>query len=252
MKKTAVVVLNWNGKDLLERFLPILVRHTSGNAEIVIADNGSTDDSVDYVRKTFPPVRTILLGKNLGFAGGYNEALKQVEAEYYVILNSDVEVTEGWIESIITMMEGDPRIGACQPKILDIRVRNRFEYAGAAGGFIDVLGYPFCRGRILNSFEEDRGQYDDMKEVFWATGAALFIRSKLFRQAGGFDEDFFAHMEEIDLCWRIKHLGYRVMACPSSTVYHLGGATLDQGNPRKTFLNFRNGLILLFKNHPRR
>ncbi|MEX2116056.1 MAG: glycosyltransferase family 2 protein [Bacteroidota bacterium] len=252
MKKVAVIILNWNGKDLLEKFLPTLVRCMPDYAEAIIADNGSTDNSVAFVKKDFPGVRTIALEDNLGFARGYHKALKQIQSEYYVLLNSDVEVTKGWIEPIMELMEGDHRIGACQPKILDYNNRNFFEYAGAAGGFIDKLGYPFCRGRILNSFEKDRGQYDDVKEIFWATGAALFIRSELYHHAGGFDEDFFAHMEEIDLCWRIKHLGYKVMYCPSSKVYHLGGGTLNQTNPKKTFLNFRNGLILLFKNHPPR
>ncbi len=249
MKKIAIVILNWNGRNLLEKFLPFVVKYNSAEADIVIADNASSDDSAAFLEKNYPAVRLIRLAQNFGFAKGYNEALKQVQADYYVLLNSDVEVTPGWLDPVIEMMDRNPSIGAAQPKILSYNQRTQFEYAGAAGGFIDKYGFPFCRGRIFNSFEEDSGQYDDEKEIFWATGACLFIRAPLYHEAGGLDEDFFAHMEEIDLCWRIKNLGHRVMYCPRSKIYHVGGGTLSKVSPQKTFLNFRNNMILLFKNH---
>ncbi len=245
--KIAVVILNWNGKSFLEKFLPHVIKH-SANTEIIVADNQSTDDSVSYLKQHFPHIRTIVNPSNDGFAKGYNLALKQINAEYYVLLNSDVEVTENWIEPIITLLESDKNIAACQPKILDYNNPSKFEYAGASGGFIDKNGYPFCRGRIFNVLEEDKGQYNNCTEVFWATGACLFVRADAFWKVGGFDDDYFAHMEEIDLCWRMKNIGYQIFVEPKSTVYHVGGGTLNKLSPTKTFLNFRNNLITLTKN----
>lgn len=247
--KVAVVILNWNGKKYLQQFLPSVVQNNPLFSEVIVADNASTDDSVSFVKTSFPQVKIIQNSVNGGFSKGYNDALKQVDAEYYVLLNSDVEVTHGWIDKVIALMDSDSSIAACQPKIKDYNRKAYFEYAGAAGGFIDKYGYPFCRGRILDNLEEDKGQYNDVREVFWATGACLFIRSKCYHEAGGLDEDFFAHMEEIDLCWRLKNLGYKIMYCPDAEVYHVGGGTLNKTSPQKTFLNFRNNLILLFKNH---
>lgn len=247
--KVAVVILNWNGKKFLEEFLPSVVACNTFYAKIFLADNASTDDSVVYVKENFPTIQIIQNTSNGGFAKGYNSALKHVDAEYYILLNSDVEVTTGWMDSIIQMMNDDPTIAACQPKIKAFHDKKMFEYAGAAGGFIDKYGYAFCRGRILNQLEMDQGQYDDVREIFWATGACLFIRSVCYHQVHGFDEDFFAHMEEIDLCWRLKNIGYKIMYSPDSTVYHVGGGTLNKTNPKKTYLNFRNNLILLCKNH---
>jgi len=247
--KVAVVVLNWNGKSFLETFLPSIVSCSPLNVQIIVADNASTDDSVVFLNTNYPQVSIIKNTINGGFAKGYNDALKHVNAEYYVLLNSDVEVTPGWIEPIIKLMDADETIAACQPKIKSYSNKQHFEYAGAAGGFIDKYGYPFCRGRILDKVEEDNGQYDTDREVFWATGACLFIRAKCFHLVNGFDEDFFAHMEEIDLCWRLKNIGYKIMCCSGSTVYHVGGGTLNKVKPQKTFLNFRNNLILLCKNH---
>lgn len=247
--KTAVVILNWNGKAYLEKFLPGVVAN-SVPAEVIVADNGSTDDSVAFLEKNFPGVRIIRFRENSGFAKGYNDALKQVDADYFVLLNSDVEVTENWIVPVIGMMEADKTIAAAQPKIKSYNDKTRFEYAGAAGGFIDRFGYPFCRGRIFDFVEADNGQYDTPGEIFWATGACLFVRADVYKSAGGLDSDFFAHMEEIDLCWRMKNQGYRIFYCPGSTVYHIGGGTLHKSNPRKTFLNFRNNLWLLLKNLP--
>jgi GT2 family glycosyltransferase len=250
MIETAVVILNYNGKHFLRQFLPGVIAH-SGSAKIVVADNASTDDSVSFLKENFlNQVQIILLNSNRGYCGGYNEALKQINAEYYVLLNSDVEVTPDWIDPIISLFKHDQSIAAAQPKILSYQNRNEFEYAGAAGGFIDSLGYPFCRGRIFNIFEKDSGQYNDTRQVFWATGACLFIRSEVFHQAGGFDEDFFAHMEEIDLCWRIQRTGMKIFYVGSSQVYHVGGGTLAKSNPKKTYFNFRNGLSLLIKNLP--
>ena len=220
------------------------------NFKIVVADNASSDDSVAFLKKSFPQVETILLKQNYGFAKGYNEALKQVSADYYILLNSDVEVTPGWIEPIIQLMGSDVKIGACQPKLLAYNQKNLFEYAGAAGGWLDAFGYPFSRGRIFDVCEEDTGQYESIQKVFWASGAALFIRSNLFHKLGGFDEFFFAHQEEIDLCWRAQLAGYEIYCCPQSVVYHVGGGTLPKGNSRKTFLNFRNNHIMLAKNLP--
>jgi len=247
--KTAVVVLNWNGKVWLEKFLPTLVKH-SQEATVFMADNASTDDSVAFVKSHFPSVKIIVNATNGGYAKGYNDALKQIDAEYYVLINSDIEVTEGWLTPIITLMDYDKKIAACQPKVLDYNNRSKFEYAGASGGFMDNLGYPFCRGRIFNDLEQDNGQYNDAIEVFWATGACLFVRATHFNDLGGLDEDFFAHQEEIDLCWRLKNSGYKIMVEPKSVVYHVGGGTLDTGSPFKTHLNFRNNLFMLFKNLP--
>jgi len=248
--QTAVVILNWNGKKFLEQFLPVLILHSSGQARIVVADNASTDGSVEMVRERFPEVEVILNPSNGGFSTGYNQALRQIEATYYVLLNSDIEVTEGWLTPVIDMMERDPMIGACQPKILSYHERNKFEYAGAAGGFIDKYGYPFCRGRLFTTIEEDHGQYDDEDDIFWASGACMFVRADLYHSLGGLDDDFFAHMEEIDFCWRLHNEGYKVKYCPRSTVYHIGGGTLPKVSWRKTYLNFRNNFFLLYKNLP--
>lgn len=251
--RVAVVILNWNGKKFLEEFLPILIKHTgSTTAEIIVADNASSDDSIAFLRANYPSVRQIVLDKNYGFAGGYNRALSFVEAEYHVLLNSDVEVTGGWLDTLLNYMEQHPEVAACQPKIRSYSHRNYFEHAGAAGGFIDYLGYPFCRGRLLNAVEEDQGQYDSVTEIFWATGACLLIRAESFKNAGGFDEYFFAHMEEIDLCWRLKSRGNSIRYIPESIVYHVGGGTLNAENPHKTFLNFRNNLLTLYKNLPQK
>ncbi|MDF2438631.1 MAG: putative glycosyltransferase [Bacteroidota bacterium] len=250
--KIAVVILNWNGKKFLQQFLPDVIGFNSADSEIIVADNASTDDSVEYLKKSFPSVRIILNKDNSGFAKGYNDALKEVNAQYYVLLNSDVEVTPMWLEPVIRLMDADSSIAACQPKIKAFHNKELFEYAGAAGGFIDKYGYPFCRGRILEALEADNGQYDDVREIFWATGACMFVRAAHFREVNGFDEDFFAHMEEIDLCWRMKNRGHKVMYCPDSHVYHVGGGTLNKTSPKKTYLNFRNNLILICKNHPKK
>ncbi|MCB0428476.1 MAG: glycosyltransferase family 2 protein [Flavobacteriales bacterium] len=249
MDQIAIVILNWNGCGLLSRFVPGIVAHSDG-ARVVVVDNGSTDDSVAWLSQHHPSVEVIRHKQNLGFTGGYNEALKHVQAKYYVILNSDVEVTPGWLQPMLEWMETEDRLGAIQPKLLAEKQRHLFEYAGAGGGFIDKYGFPFCRGRLFQDIEEDHGQFNDRREVFWASGACMFIRSEAFHAAGGFDSDFFAHMEEIDLCWRLKRMGYAIGYCGSSTVYHMGGATLITGSPRKTYLNFRNNLCMLFKNLP--
>lgn len=246
--KVAIVILNYNGKAHLERYLPSVIEHSAGH-EIIIADNASTDDSVDFLKQNYPQLQLIINEENGGFAKGYNDALAQVDAEYYVLLNSDVEVTSYWVDGVIESMEKAPIVVAAQPKILSYTKKNKFEHAGAAGGFIDKNYYPFCRGRIFDNAEEDSGQYDSDKQIFWATGACMFIRSKNFHEAGGFDADFFAHMEEIDLCWRLQNMGYEVWCYPSSTVYHLGGGTLNYMSPFKTYLNFRNNLYMIHKNH---
>lgn len=248
--KVAVVILNWNGKKFLEKFLPSFIEHSKEEAEIIVADNASKDDSVAFLKSAYPSIRIIQNPKNLGFAGGYNAALKQVDASYYILINSDIEVTPNWIGPVIEMMEKEPMIAACQPKVRSFIDKNKFEYAGAAGGYIDKYGYPFCRGRLFFEIEDDTGQYNDPVEIFWATGACMFVRAGLYQQVGGLDEDFFAHMEEIDFCWRLKNLGYKIMYCPSSTVYHIGGGTLPKISWRKTYLNFRNNCILLYKNLP--
>jgi GT2 family glycosyltransferase len=233
---------------MLEQFLPSVVEHSADVAEIVVADNGSTDDSLDFLRTNYPQISIVVNDKNYGFAEGYNKALAKVDADYYVILNSDVEVTPNWIEPVVELMESDDKIAICQPKLLSHINRENFEYAGGAGGFIDRFGYPFCRGRVFSTLEKDEGQYDDVREVFWATGAAMFVKAPLFHKLGGFDGDFFAHMEEIDFCWRAKNSGYKVMYCPTSKIYHVGGGTLPPSSPFKTFLNFRNNFALLYKN----
>ncbi len=251
MKKTAVVILNWNGRKLLEEFLPSVIRYSSfPDIEIVVADNGSTDDSIAYLTAAYPQVIRVVLPKNYGFAEGYNRALKEVDAEYFVLLNSDVEVTEGWLLPITDHLDKNPDTVAIQPKIRAQRNKEYFEYAGASGGFIDKYGYPFCRGRIFSNVEKDHGQYDEPMNILWATGACLAIRSKEFFDAGGFDSSFFAHMEEIDLCWRLNCRGKRIVCLPSSTVFHVGAATLKKESPRKTYLNFRNNLLMLYKNLP--
>ncbi|MDD4198872.1 MAG: glycosyltransferase family 2 protein [Paludibacter sp.] len=247
--KTAIVILNWNGGHYLQKFLPFLLQHTAlPDVEIYVADNGSTDKSVVLLGKNFKEVKILLFDRNYGFAEGYNRALAQIEADYFVILNSDVEVTSGWLKPMLDYLEQHADVAACQPKILSYDKRTYFEHAGAAGGFIDFLGYPFCRGRILAVTEEDRGQYDEVCDVFWATGACLLIRADIFKNVGGFDDDFFAHMEEIDLCWRLKSRGYRIVCVPESKVFHVGGGTLHVEHPHKTYLNFRNNLLLLYKN----
>lgn len=246
----AVVILSWNGVSFLEKFLPSIMQSTYDNLTVIIADNNSTDHSESYIQSGFPSVIWMDLEENLGYAGGYNKALKKIEADYYVLLNQDIEVTPDWLEPVIQLMEADDSIAACQPKIRSFHDKQYFEYAGASGGFIDHYGYPFCRGRIFGHLEKDGGQYDEPLEIFWATGAALFIRSPLYHSIGGLDESFFAHMEEIDLCWRLKNSGYKIMVCPSSTVFHVGGGSLPQGNPRKTYLNYRNNLIMMIKNYP--
>ena len=251
--KIAIVILNWNGAKLMLQFLPSVIEFSNNDlTDIVVADNGSTDNSLQILQNEFPEVKILDLKQNYGFARGYNEALKQIDADYFVILNSDVEVTAGWLDEPIRLMEMDPSIAAVQPKILSYHQKTHFEYAGAAGGYIDRFGYPFCRGRIFNEVEEDRGQYNDSVDIFWATGACMFVRANCFHEAGGFDSDFWAHMEEIDLCWRLKNRGYRIIYTPESTVYHVGGGTLSYDNPQKLFLNFRNNLWLLYKNLPAR
>lgn len=247
-----VIILNWNGRKLLEQFLPVAFMYTHGDdVELVVADNGSTDDSVEWLRCNYPDVRLLEFGENLGFAGGYNKAIRETNYEYVVLLNSDVEVTEGWWLPLLRYMKDNPEVGACQPKIRSFRNRDFFEYAGAAGGYLDRLGYPYCRGRILDKLERDEGQYDgEPAEITWASGAALMVRVSAYLEVGGLDERFFAHQEEIDLCCRMIASGYRIMAVPYSVVYHVGGASLSQGNPQKTYLNFRNNLLLLHKNLP--
>ena len=248
--KIAVVILNWNGRVHLETYLPSVVEFTDADmAKIIVADNGSTDDSIHFLKQNYPQVRLVLLDRNYGFAGGYNKALEQVDAEYFCLLNSDVRVTKGWLDPVISLFESDRSVVAIQPKILSDRDHSLFEHAGAAGGFVDKFAYPFCRGRIMNVVESDEGQYDTQSDIFWASGACMFVRANEFKKAGGFDADFFAHMEEIDLCWRFKNQGFKILYTPESKVYHWGGATLDYNNPRKLFLNIRNSLWTLYKNH---
>ncbi|PLX23095.1 MAG: glycosyl transferase family 2 [Salinivirgaceae bacterium] len=252
MKKVAVVILNWNGAKMLQQFLPSVIENTNGElAEIIVADNGSDDNSIELLEKEYPEVRLIKFTENYGFTGGYNRALDQCEHEYYVLLNSDIEVSPRWLDILFEQIENDKNIAACQPKIRAYHDKISFEYAGASGGFIDKYGYPFCRGRVLSTIEKDEGQYNDMRKVHWATGACLMVRSKTYKQLGGLDNRFFAHMEEIDLCWRINNLGMKVMVVPESVVYHVGGGTLPNNSPRKLFLNYRNNLLLLYKNLPK-
>jgi len=251
MKEIAVVILNWNTRRQLETFLPNILECSEGkDTEVIVADNGSKDDSVNYMQEHFPHVRLISFDKNYGFTGGYNKALAEIKAKYYVLLNSDVEVTPGWLEPMKQCLEDDSRVAACMPKMKAYHNKHFFEYAGAAGGFIDRYGYPFCRGRILDRVEKDEGQYEEPSEIFWATGACMFVRADLFHAQGGFDDGFFAHMEEIDLCWRLKNAGHSIRYVPESVVYHVGGGTLPNDNPFKLYLNYRNNLFLLYKNLP--
>ena len=244
----AVVILNWNGQHFLQKYLPSVLSSTYKNVQIIVADNASTDNSIQYLKEHFPTIKIIINPTNEGFAKGYNTALKQVSADYFVLLNSDVEVRPNWIEPIITLMESDKTIAACQPKILDEKNKTLFEYAGACGGWIDIFGYPFARGRVLEKIEADNGQYDNAIPCFWASGAAMFVKAHVYNLVGGLDEYFFAHQEEIDLCWRMQRAGYKIYIQPASVVYHVGGGTLPKGNSKKTYLNFRNNLIMLFKN----
>lgn len=246
----AIVILNWNGKHHLEQFLPSVLATSYSNYRVIVADNGSTDDSIDFLQRNYPQVELIILDKNYGFAKGYNEALKKVSADYYMLLNSDVEVEANWLQSMVEVLQKETNAVACQPKILGFKDKHLFEYAGGAGGWLDLFGYPFARGRIFDICEEDKGQFNETEEVFWASGAAILIRSEVYHQLKGFDEYFFAHQEEIDLCWRIHLAGYKIFCCPQSVIYHVGGGTLPRGNSKKTFLNFRNNQILLAKNLP--
>ena len=251
MKKLSIVILNWNGAEMLRQFLPSVVAHSNGEGiEVCVADNASTDNSLEVMRQEFPDVRLILLDKNYGFAEGYNRALAEIDAEYCLLLNSDVEVTDGWLAPMLDYMDVHPEVAACQPKIRSWHRREEFEHAGACGGFMDKYGYPFCRGRMMSTVEVDEGQYDTTIPTFWATGAALLVRTADYREAGGLDSRFFAHMEEIDLCWRLRSRGRGIVCIPQSVVYHVGGATLNKENPRKTYLNFRNNLLMLYKNLP--
>lgn len=249
MDKVAIVILNYNGRNFLEKFLPSVIRYSS-DYTIYVADSASKDDSVIWMQTNYPQIKLIQLSTNHGYAGGYNRALAQVKAEYYVLLNSDVEVTPNWLGPMIELLDKQPKIAACQPKLLAYDNKTQFEYAGASGGYLDWLGYAYCRGRIFEHCETDHGQYDTAVPVFWASGACLFIRAEMFHKIGGFDEDFFAHMEEIDLCWRLHIGGYQVFCCPKSVIYHVGGGTLPSSNPFKTYLNYRNSLAMLYKNLP--
>lgn len=251
MKKVAVVILNWNGQKLLEKFLPSVVQYSNGPwVDVMVADNGSSDDSVAFLKKEFPQVRIIILRKNYGFAEGYNRALAQVSADYFMLLNSDVEVTENWLSPLVKYMDAHTEVAACGPKILSYKNKTAFEYAGGAGGFIDRFAYPFCRGRIFTTVEKDQGQYDTFSDVMWVSGCAIMVRSTTYNELGGLDGKFFAHQEEIDLCWRLKNFGFRIVYIPECEIYHVGGASLNVGSPRKAYLNFRNSLLLLYKNLP--
>ena len=252
MKELAVIILNWNGRKLLEQFLPVASRYSiTEDADLIVADNGSTDDSVEWVKAHHPEVKVLSFSENYGFAEGYNKAIKQTQYKYTILLNSDVEVTEDWTRPLLDFMRRNSDVGALQPKIRSWKERIKFEYAGAAGGYLDKLGYPYCRGRLFDSIEEDHGQYDGkVVDVCWASGAALMVRTDIYLKVGGLDARFFAHMEEIDLCCRIHGAGYRVVTVPDAMVFHVGGASLAQGNPKKTYLNFRNNLLLLHKNMP--
>jgi GT2 family glycosyltransferase len=244
----AIVILNWNGKKFLQQFLPSVMASLYFNKRVIVADNASTDDSVTFLKQHYPQIEILQNSNNEGFAKGYNTALKQVKSDYYVLLNSDVEVTENWMAPIIDLMESDATIAACQPKLLDWNNKSKFEYAGACGGWIDCFGYPFARGRVFDICELDKGQYDTVQQCFWGSGAALFVKASVYHELGGLDEYFFAHQEEIDLCWRLQLAGYKIYVQPASVVYHVGGGTLPKGNSKKTFLNFRNNLIMLAKN----
>ncbi|MBQ8464105.1 MAG: glycosyltransferase family 2 protein [Prevotella sp.] len=247
MDKVAIVILNWNGAEMLRQYLPGVLNYSRDEGTVYVADNASTDDSVSLLREHFPEVRLILLDKNWGFAEGYNRALAQVDAEYYLLLNSDIEVTHHWLTPLLQFMDSHPRVAACQPKLLSIFHRDQFEYAGAAGGYLDRLGYPFCRGRIFSTVEQDNGQYDQPCAIHWATGAALLVRASIYKEVGGLDSRFFAHQEEIEMCWRMRIRGYQIYCVPDSEVYHVGGGTLPTSNPMKTYLNFRNNLTMLYK-----
>ncbi|WP_369047551.1 glycosyltransferase family 2 protein [Tenacibaculum sp. UWU-22] len=249
--KTAVIILNWNGQKLLEQFLPSVINF-SQEATIYVADNASTDHSIDFIKEFYPSVNIIENTKNGGYAKGYNDALQNVDADIYCLLNSDVEVTKNWLTPVIEVFNREKNTAIIQPKLLDFKNKNTFEYAGAGGGFIDLYGYPYCRGRIFNTLEKDTGQFNDISTIFWASGACLFIRSNIYHQVNGFDEDYFAHQEEIDLCWRVQNEGYNIKYVGTSTVYHVGGATLQEANPKKTFLNFRNSLFTVVKNVPKK
>jgi len=248
--KTAIVILNWNGKKLLEQFLPSIVNFSSEEAEIYVADNASTDDSIAFVKLHFPTVKIVQNTTNGGYAKGYNDALQYIKADIYCLINSDIEVTKNWLPPILSLFKEEENTAVIQPKLLDFKDKSKFEYAGAAGGFVDKFGYPYCRGRIFNTIETDNGQFNDVATIFWASGACFFIRSNVFHQLNGFDEDYFAHQEEIDLCWRVKNNGFDIKYVGDATVYHVGGATLQNTNPQKTFLNFRNSLLNLIKNAP--
>ena len=250
--KTAIVILNWNGKKLLEQFLPSIVKFSSDEAEIYVADNASEDTSISYIKHHFPSVKIVKNIENGGYAKGYNDALQKINADIYCLINSDVEVTQNWLNPILTVFNTDENTAIIQPKILAFKDKINFEYAGAAGGFIDLYGYPYCRGRVFNDIEKDRNQFNDISEIFWASGACFFIRSKVYHQLNGFDEDYFAHQEEIDLCWRTQNIGYKVKYVGNSTVFHVGGATLKETDPQKTFLNFRNSLLNVVKNVPKK
>ncbi|WP_299053455.1 glycosyltransferase family 2 protein [uncultured Polaribacter sp.] len=250
--KIAIVILNWNGVKLLEQFLPSIVNYSSKEAVIYIADNASTDNSIGFVKENYPTIQIIKNTQNGGYAKGYNDALKNIEADVYCLLNSDVEVTKDWLKPIIEVFNNDKNTAIIQPKLLDFKEKSSFEYAGAAGGFVDLFGYPYCRGRLFNSLEKDEGQFNDTSNIFWASGACLFIRAAMFKQIGGLDEDYFAHQEEIDLCWRTQNSGYKVTYVGDSEVYHVGGATLEETNPHKTYLNFRNSLLNIVKNVPKK
>ncbi|MCI2227902.1 glycosyltransferase family 2 protein [Polaribacter sp. MSW13] len=250
--KTAIVILNWNGQKLLEQFLPFVVNFSSKEADIYVADNASTDNSIQFIKKHFPSIQIVKNTTNGGYAKGYNDALQTIKADILCLLNSDVEVTENWLQPVLNVFKDEKETAIIQPKILDFKNKTKFEYAGAAGGFIDLYGYPYCRGRIFNNLEIDHHQFNDITEIFWASGACLFIRSKVYHQLHGFDEDYFAHQEEIDLCWRTRNAGYKVKYVGTSTVFHVGGATLKETNPQKTFLNFRNSLLNVVKNVPRK
>lgn len=251
--KVAVVILNWNGLKLLKTYMPDVVKNSNvKGAEIIVADNNSTDGSIEYLKEFYPSVKLVLLDENYGFAGGYNRALAQIDAEYYLLLNSDVAPGKNWLPPLLSVLDSDMNIAACSPKIKSYKEPQMFEYAGAAGGFIDKYGYPFCRGRLFDLLEKDEGQYEETIPVFWGSGAALLIRSEIYINCGGLDEHFFAHMEEIDLCWRVKNRGYDIVSVPQSEVYHLGGGTLNQQNSHKTYLNFRNNLFMLVKNLPKK
>ncbi|MFI3239207.1 MAG: glycosyltransferase family 2 protein [Bacteroidales bacterium] len=252
-KQIAVIILNWNGEELIKRFLPSVCKYTNSDiADVIIADNGSTDNSVEIIKHDFPKAKLLCLGKNHGYAEGYNIAIEETNYKYTLLLNSDVEVREGWLEPLYEFMEENEDTAACQPKILSCTNPNMFEYAGAAGGYIDNMGYLYCRGRLFDTIEPDEGQYNQVEDIFWASGAALMVRTEVYLRVGGLDGLFFAHMEEIDLCWRINLEGYKIKYLPNSAIYHLGGGTLEAGNPRKTFLNFRNNLLLLYKNLPKK